>query len=297
MKLTHGEKIYRLVCILVCTLVALLCIYPLLYTIFLSFTSEQEWVDRSGMIFWFPLHPTFAGYIRILSSGGKVLQSLFISISKTVLVMLLGLFITAFTAYIFSIKNFPGKGPLLYLVLFTILFGGGLIPGYLTIQGLGLINSFWVYIIPGLFSGWNMLVFKQFFENIPKEVKESAEIDGVNSIGMFFRIILPMSKPVFAAIGLFAFVGSWNSWFDAWLYIDAEHSYLWPLQMFTKTAFDSSSTLSESGLDFLISQGSNVNSTSMRMALTIITLIPILIVYPFFQKYFTKGVYMGAVKE
>ena len=106
-----------------------------------------------------------------------------------------------------------------------------------------------------------------------------------------------MSKPVFAAIGLFAFVGSWNSWFDAWLYIDAEHSYLWPLQMLTKIAFDSSSTLSESKLDFLITQGTTVNSTSMRMALTIITLIPILIVYPFFQKYFTKGVYMGAVKE
>lgn len=297
MKLSRGEKIYRLVCILGCTLVALLCLYPLLYTVFLSFCSDQEWVDKGGMLLGFPSDPTFAGYIKIFASGSRIIKSIGISVAKTLLGTVLSLIITGLTAYVLSRRDLPGKKPFLYIVLFTILFGGGLIPGYLTVQSLGLINTFWVLVIPCLFSGWNMLVFKQFFENIPREVEESAEMDGVGPIGMFFYIILPMSKPVFAAIGLFTMVGLWNSWFDAWIYIDQAHNSLWPLQLFTRVAFDSSTALNESGLDFLISSGTEVNSTSMRMALTIVTMLPILIVYPFFQKHFAQGVYMGAVKE
>ena len=297
MKLSKGEKIYKAICFIVCTLIALLCVYPLLYTLFLSFCSEQEWVDRSGMLLWFPSHPTAYGYIKIFASGSRIIRALGISVLRTVLGTILSLIITSITAFVLSRKDLPGKKPFLYLVLFTILFSGGLIPGYLTIQGLGLVNNFWVLVIPGIFSSWNMLIFKQFFENIPYEIEESAEIDGISNLGMFFRIILPMSKPVFAAIGLFTVVGLWNSWFDAWIYLDTAHNYLWPLQLFTRVAFDSSAQLNESGLDFLISGSSSVNSTSMRMALTIVSMIPILAIYPFFQKYFSSGVYMGAVKS
>ena len=297
MKLSAGEKIYKIICVIVCTIVALLCLYPLLYTVFLSFCSDKEWVERGGMVLWLPYEPTTAGYVKIFASGSRIIKSIGISIAKTLLGTFLSLFVTGITAYVLSRRDLPGKKAYLYLVLFTILFGGGLIPTYLTIQGLGLINNFWVLVIPCIFSGWNMLVFKQFFENIPREIEESAEVDGVGPLGMFFRIILPMSKPVFAAIGLFTMVGLWNSWFDAWIYIDQAHNHLWPLQLFTRVAFDSSTALNDSGLDFLISTGTEVNSTSMRMALTIVTMLPILIVYPFFQKHFTAGVYMGAVKE
>jgi len=280
----------------VCLIFALLCIYPLLYIIFLSLTSEREYVAKSGLVLFFPKNPTLAGYGTVFGAGDLILRALWISVGRTFIGTLSSILVTSLTAYVLSRKNLPGKAPYMYLVLFTILFNGGLIPTYLTIQGLNLRNTFWVLVIPGLLSTWNVLIFKQFFEGIPKELEEAAMVDGVGPLALFFRVILPMSKPVFAAIGLFTMVGHWNSWFDASIYIDASYSRLWPLQLFTKNAFANQAELSQGALNFLVTQGSSVNTISMQMALTVITIVPIMLVYPFFQRYFMKGVYLGAVK-
>ncbi len=283
-------------CMAVCLLFALLCLYPLLYIVFLSLTSEQEYVAKGGMVLFFPSRPTLQGYGMVFGAGDLILKALWISVARTVLGTVASIAVTALTAFVLSRKNLPGKAPYMYLVLFTILFNGGLIPTYLTIQGLNLRNTFWVMVIPGLLSTWNVLIFKQFFEGIPKELEEAALVDGVGPLVLFFKIVLPMSKPVLAAIGLFTMVGHWNSWFDASIYIDASHSGLWPLQLFTKNAFANQSELSQGALNFMLNTGGKVNLISMQMALTVVTVIPIMLVYPFFQKYFTKGVYMGAVK-
>ena len=162
---------------------------------------------------------------------------------------------------------------------------------YLTITGLGLKNSFWVMILPGGLNCMQALVFKQFFEGIPREIEEAAQVDGINEFDLMVKIILPMSKPVFASIALFLMVGRWNAWFDALIYIDTDYSRLWPLQMWTMSVFNNLANLDPSE-----STDVNVMDTTARMALTIITMFPVLVTYPFFQKYFTKGVYMGAVK-
>ena len=296
MKISKSEKVYKGFCMGICIFVALLCLYPLLYTVFLSLCSQQEFVDRGGMILFLPSEPTIAAYVKIFGSTNFILQALGMSILRTVVGTVLGVLVNAVTAFVLSRKDLPGKNQYLMMLLFTNLFCGGLLPTYLTIESLGLKNTFWVLVIPVLMNAWNVLIFKQFFEGIPKELEEAAEVDGVNDIQLFYLIIIPMSMPVIAAISLFTMVGHWNSWFDASIYIDRTHKELWPLQQFTHVSFESQADLQQGGLDFLINGGGAVSSVSMQMALTVVTMFPILIIYPFFQKYFTKGVYMGAVK-
>ncbi len=292
------EKVWLTFCTAVCVFMALICLFPLLYVVNVSFYSKAEFIEKSGMTLWLPSSPTLAGYAMIIASIEVIAKAMLVSIGRTVIGTLLSMFITAITAYILTRKDLPGKNAYMGLILFTILFSGGLIPTYLTIDALGLRNTFWVYIIPTLFSGWNVLIFKQFFEGIPKELEEAAEVDGVGMVAMFIKIIVPMSKPVLASIGLFTMVGHWNSWFDVSIYIDAAHNDLYTLQYYTKTVIDSASNLTQNpgALEFFIQNGESVNTISMQMALTVVTFIPMLCVYPFFQKYFTKGVYLGAVK-
>ena len=296
MKLSGSEKVYRGICIGVCVFLALLCLYPLLYTIFLSLCTQQEYVDRGGLLLFMPSAPTVTAYVQIFSSTGFIAQALGISVARTVVGTLGSVLVCSVTAFVLTRKDLPGKNQYLMLLLFTILFSGGLIPTYMTIESLGLRNTFWVLVLPSLMNAWNVLIFKQFFEGIPKEMEEAAEVDGVSDLQMFYKIIIPMSKPVIAAISLFTMVAHWNSWFDASIYIDRTYKQLWPLQQFTRVSFQSPSDLQAGGLDFLINGGGAVSSVSMQMALTIVTMVPILVAYPFFQKYFTKGVYMGAVK-
>ncbi len=296
MIISASEKFYRNMCAILATIIAGICLYPLLYTIFVSFTSSEEWVSKGGIMWFFPVKPTLVAYQKILGSTTVIIRAVGISVFRTTFGTFLGLAINSIAAFVLSRKDLPGKKPLMLIILFTILFSGGLIPTYLTVQNLGLKNSIWALIVPGLFNGWNILIFKQFFENVPKDLEDSARIDGVSEVGLFFRIILPSSKAVFAAIGLFTMVGHWNSWFDASIYLDASHQNLWPLQLYTKINLQNTSGLNQGGLDFLINNNTSVNDITMQMALTIVTILPMLIIYPIFQKYFTKGVYLGAVK-
>ncbi len=289
------ERIYDVVVYTLCALVALLCLYPLIYTILVSFCAPQD--INASYFLPIPEKFTMQAYAQVFTSGDYILAAIGVSVFRTVVGTILSLIFCSMLAYAVSRNNLPGKGLVIKLILFCILFSGGMIPTYIVIEQLGLTDTIWVYIIPGIMNVWNVIVIKQFFEGLPKEIEEAATIDGANEWAIFIRVILPMSMPVMAAIGLFTMVGHWNSWFDAFLYVRNRND-LWPLQYYIQISFNNLNQLNAGNLDALegIMSIGKLDDMTMKMALTVVGCLPILLVYPFFQKYFTKGVYVGSVK-
>ncbi len=292
MKLRGTEKSYQIFLVFMVVFIALLSAYPILYVVSLSLTSELEWIEKGGFVLW-PANPTIQGYKMVISGTPVFLNSFVVSVLRTILGTSLNLGFALVTGYVLSRKELPGRRIMLFGVLFTILFSGGLIPTFLVVRDTRLLNTIWAMIIPQLLQGWFVLVFKQFFEQLPKELEESAVIDGTDEIRLMTRIIVPMSKPVMAALGLFMAVQHWNSWFDALVYIRSIS--LMPIQLILRNMFVSANF----GFDMEMSNADStmrISSISLRMAVTVIGTLPIMCVYPFLQKYFVKGVYMGAVK-
>lgn len=296
MERINTEKIYQAAVYLVVGLLVATCVFPLIYVLGLSLTSEAEFMRRGNLMI-IPYRPTLDGYRRVLFATNAYVKGLGISAARVVVGTVSTMICTMILGYMVSQKDLPGSKMLMGMVLITILYSGGTIPSYLTVSGLGLLNTFWAMILPGVVDSWAVLVFKQFFGNIPRDVLESAEIDGCSEQQKFIRIVLPMSKPVLASLGLFAAVGHWNSWFDAAIYLSSNHD-LYPLQLILRNL------LSNANLGAELAQGlvGNVEevlqtSTSLRMVVVVVGTLPILCVYPFLQKYFTSGVYTGAVKE
>ena len=292
---SKGDKAYQIVCIVLATMLMLCCLYPLLYCFFVSVCSEEEWTARDGLLLFLPSSPTFAAYFKIFGVGSYVLRSLGMALLRTIVGTMSSVLITAVVGYVLSRKDLPGKTAYTYLLLFVLFFSVGLIPTYVVIQQLNLLNSFWVMILPNLINAWNVLVFKQFFLAIPSEIEEAAQVDGTSEIQLFVQIILPMSTAVFASIGLFTMVFHWNAWFDVMIYISQQHSDLWTLQYYIMINFNNLAQIDSSVLPDW-SEGGEVSALSTRMALTIVGFLPMLCIYPFFQKYFNSGVYLGAVK-
>lgn len=287
-----GEKIFEAVCITLAALLALMCLYPLLYTLGVSLCSEAEWTSKNGLLILFPTRPTFIAYRKIFGVGSYVLKALGMSFLRTTVGTVTSVAVNALVGYVLSRRDFPGKNKYIYLLLFTIFFSGGLIPNYLVIKELHLLNNFWSMILPNIVSAWNILVFKQFFTGLPKEIEEAAIVDGTGEIKLFLKIVLPLSTPVVASIGLFTMVTHWNNWFDVMIYIDQAHSALWTLQYYIMINFNNLSQIDSS---VIIGTG-GVSQLTQRMALTIVGFLPILCIYPFFQKFFKDGVFLGAVK-
>ena len=287
-----GEKIFEAVCITLAALLALMCLYPLLYTLGVSLCSEAEWTSKNGLLILFPTRPTFIAYRKIFGVGSYVLKALGMSFLRTTVGTVTSVAVNALVGYVLSRRDFPGKNKYIYLLLFTIFFSGGLIPNYLVIKELHLLNNFWSMILPNIVSAWNILVFKQFFTGLPKEIEEAAIVDGTGEIKLFLKIVLPLSTPVVASIGLFTMVTHWNNWFDVMIYIDQAHSALWTLQYYIMINFNNLSQIDSS---VIIGTG-GVSQLTQRMALTIVGFLPILCIYPFFQKFFKDGVFLGSVK-
>ena len=295
-RLTAADKAYQTVIYVVIILIALMCVFPMLYVVLLSMTSEAEWIQRGNSML-VPYRPTLRGYIKVFNQSKTYMHSLGISGLRTAIGTGLTLTFSMYFGYVLSRREMPGNKLFMFLILITVLFHGGTIPTYLTVKSLGLVNTFWAMIVPGLVDSWGVLVFRQFFMNLPHEIEESAYIDGISEIGLMIRIIAPMSLPVVAAMGLFIAVGHWNAWFDALIYI--QDDMLKPLQLIihnmSLNADLTDYTMNKTNIDTL-SQQANVSTRSLRMCLTVMGTVPILIVYPFLQKYFVKGVYVGAVK-
>ncbi len=291
----RSETMYQWFSAIIILTLTLLSAIPLVYVISMSLINEQEWLSRGGFILW-PQNPTLMAYERLFQ-GTSVMQALGATVARTVLGTALVLLMTTIAAYVLSKRNLPGRKLMLFLILVTILIGGGLIPTYLVVRDLHLLNSIWALILPGLVDSWSVLVLKQFFENIPGELEESAVIDGAGEMALMSKIMIPMAAPAMAAIGLFIGVAHWNSWFDALLYLDEPK---WqPIQLLIRNMFSNS----EIGSQFnnlaqhkAYHPVNRVSAESLKMALVVIGTLPIMCVYPFLQKHFMKGMYLGAVK-
>ena len=285
-----AEKLFDVGVWLVLILTCFAVVVPLWYLVVISVTPSDVWSQTGGSFFISPAKITFEAYEQLLSSW-RLPKAFLVSVYITVFGTFLNLVATTTMAYPLAKKRFRWRTPLLLFVLFTILFSGGLIPRYLVVKDLGLINTYWALMLPNLISVFNLLVMKSFFQNIPDEVEDAARIDGASDWQVFWRIVLPLSKPILATVGLFYAVGHWNSFFDAILFIS--NTEMQPLQVVLRQI------LSAGSLSDYVPAGAEraVQPESLRMAAVVLTTIPILLVYPFLQRHFTSGVLLGSVKE
>jgi len=285
------EKAYQAVITAIILLVSVSSLLPLLYVLSTSLVGESEYIRKNGFVF-FPDHPTIEPYLQLFEKMNFV-NALGVSVAKTAAGTAILLILTTIAAYALSRKDIPGRKFMVIAVLVTILFNAGLIPNFLVVNVLNLKNTLWALILPVAIDSWNVLVMKQFFENIPREMEESALIDGAGEIQMMVYIMIPMCVPVLAAIGLFAAVAHWNAWFDAMIYISDFR--LQPLQLFIRNMFVSGNIAAQMGVT-VINPAQKVSNETMKMAIVVAGTLPILCIYPFLQKYFVKGMFLGAVK-
>jgi len=268
-----------------------------LYTVLLTSLSPQEAITRAGGLVIVPDGLTFAAYQEILS-GGVVTRSVVVSTGVTLLGTLFSLSVTVLAAYGLSRPTSFAHRPLLLLILLTFLFGPGLIPTYLLVQSLHLIDQFAALVLPGAISAFNLVVLRAFFMNgIPRELIDSAVIDGAGELSILIRIVLPLSKAVTAVIALFYGVGYWNAFFNAFLYLNSNDK--WPLQLVLRAyvlqgqPIPGVSAAAQSAKDSVTGV---VPTLSVKMAIITLAVLPVLFVYPFVQRHFIKGVIVGAVK-
>ncbi|HJF32616.1 MAG TPA: carbohydrate ABC transporter permease [Sporosarcina psychrophila] len=267
-------------------------LYPILNTLAVSFNDGLD--SLKGGIHLIPRKFTLDNYSSVLSKE-SLRQGAFITVSRTVIGTISQLYVTALLAYVLSRKEFIFKTPVTLLFIFTMYLNPGLIPGYLWMKKLGFINTFWVYVIPGMLSAFNMLVIRTYMNGLPDSLSESAQIDGAGYFKIFYKIILPLCKPVLATVALFIAVGHWNSWFDAMLY-NGFNERLTTLQ-YELMKLLSSVTNQGASVEDMKNSGGMVTPTSVRAATTIVTALPIVCLYPFLQKYFISGLTIGGVKE
>lgn len=270
---------------------ALLVIVPF-WSVFATSLANKATIDASagGMVLWPGHGMSLASYQAILS-GGVVTRALIISIGITAVGTLLSLAATAGLAYWLSRSRSFAAKPVLMLVLGAVLFSPGLIPSYLLVKQLNLLDSWWSLILPVLVNAFNVIVMRAFFQELPQELFESAAIDGASSLTILTRIVLPLSKAVLAVIGLFYAVGYWNAFFNALIYIQTSDK--WPMALILRTFVVNQQMI---GGDQVANTQGLPPQLSMEMAILVIAILPILIVYPFIQRHFAKGVMIGAVK-
>ncbi|AFH61198.1 carbohydrate ABC transporter permease [Paenibacillus caseinilyticus] len=272
-------------------LIGLLMLFPFYYVFVVSFTSPVEYL-RKGLVL-LPEQWTLTSY-RYLLSNNVFIKATGISAFLATAGTALSLLVTAGGAYALSRKRLQGRRTLLLLILMTTLFNPGLIPPYLLVRELHLINSIWALILPVLTSGWYVILMKGFFESIPDELEEAAKIDGASDIGIFWRIILPLSLPSLAAFGLFYAVAYWNTFFSAVLYINKPD--LRPLQIVLQQLLIDNSSSSSGEFANQLSGEIQIPTDTLKMAAIMISTGPILLVYPLLQKHFAKGVMVGSIK-
>lgn len=287
-----GSKIFDLSNILFLTLAAAVTIFPFFYVIGASFATDYEIAVRP--MFIIPQDVSVDAYTYIFSSN-TLLRSMRNSVFITATGTAINLFFTCTMAYALSKRRLRGRNIFLNIVIFSMFFSGGMIPGYIVIASwLGLKNSFLSVLLPGAISAYNMMIVKNFFQNIPQELEESAYMDGCNDLGALVRIVLPLSAPVLATFGLFYAVGHWNSYFSAMLYMTGAREK-WPLQVILRElivlAEATAGDLSNLSPDFV-----EPPSQSIKMAIIVVSTVPIICIYPFLQRYFVKGVMIGALK-
>lgn len=290
----RSEWIFQTVLAAIMIMFSVLMIYPFLNIFAKSLSTGSAMIGKT--VYILPVSPTLNNYWAIFNNS-LLIQSLLVSVARTVVGTMFHLVITGAAAYACSKKRLKGRYFLTVFFLIPMYFGGGLLPGYILITKLGLMNSFWVYIFPGMFSTFNFLVMMTYFRQLPESIEESARIDGANDFQIFTRIVIPVSTPIIATIALLVAVGHWNSWFDAVLYVNT--AKLQPVQAVLQQIIQGTqtTTLLRNAQYGTTSANTNTFTTqSITMATLCFTVFPILFVYPFLQKYFVKGIMIGGVK-
>lgn len=290
-----SDRIFDGLNYLVMAVVVIVTLYPFLNVLAISLNDSTDTV-RGGIYLW-PRSLSFANFKAVLTFDG-LLVGLKISILRTIVGTLVGIMSAALIAFTLSRRDFQGRKFVSVFLALTMYFSGGLIPVYILMRDLGLMNTFAVYILPGLVSAFNVFVIRSFMDSLPPELQESAKLDGANDFTIFWRIILPLCKPVLATIALFLAVGQWNSWFDTYLY-NGSSVHLTTLQFELMKVLQSTTagTNQDAHSQSMNQLMNTVSPESVKMAITIIVTVPIVAIYPFLQRYFVKGMTLGAVKS
>jgi putative aldouronate transport system permease protein len=284
---TWGNRVFDVVNTTLLSLIGIICVLPFIYVLAVSFTAPH--IVAEGGFILYPKEVSLAAY-RYIFSSNALIRSLGVSIYITVIGTLLNLVLTSLLAYPLSRKSFKGRSVMLLAVLFTMLFNGGLIPTYYVVKSLHLIDSLWALMIPTAISAFNLIILKNFFQQMPDGIEDSAKIDGCNDLGILFRIVIPLSLPAIATFGLFYAVDHWNKFFSAVMYINNNEK--WPVQVLLREiVINANSRVGDTNMDEM-----NIQPLTIKMAVIVFATLPIMAVYPFLQKHFAKGVMLGSVK-
>lgn len=292
-RLSVNDRIFGFVNALFLSLISLTTLVPVISVILMSLTPVTDLSRASSSIILIPSYLTLNNYIWLFRGSMRLVTAYGITISRTVLGTALCLLMTVMTAYPLSKRYLPGRSPLMMLFFFTMLFSGGMIPTYLVVNTIGLTDTFWALILPSALSMYNMILMRTYLQSIPEELDESARIDGASDIRILFGIILPISTPALASIGLFYAVMHWNSFIDAVMYIRPRE--LWPLQLLMREILQNNS-VAELSLGGLIEDPMRPSAMLIINVIIVVSALPIMCVYPFIQKYFVKGLMIGSIK-
>jgi putative aldouronate transport system permease protein len=294
-----GNYVFNIINFILLTLLVVVTLYPFWNTVALSFNDGLDSL-RGGIKFW-PRIFTWQNYKAVFATGA-IFNAFKVSVVRTILQTVLNVFLTCMLAYSLSRKEYVIRRPLTAILVVSMYVSAGLIPGYFLIRNLGLLNKFAVYIVPNLIDVFNFILVRTYINTLPDSFIESARIDGAGEFRIFLQIIMPLIVPTIAMIALFVAVGAWNSWFDTYLFASGKvnlHSLQYVLMEFLQSSQNQSHSAADAGALAIAGANSSsmVTPVSIRAAITVVATVPILIVYPFMQKYFIVGITVGGVKE
>lgn len=289
-KIVPSDVIIDVLKVLFLIFAVIICVYPF-WNIFIVSINDATDAMRGGL-YLLPRKLSLASYANILGRG-TFQHSILVTVARTLIGTPLAVLVTSALAYVMTRKDLVARKPLNLLFIFTMYFGGGMVPYYMVLKNLGLLDNFLVYILPGLLSVYNMILVRNYIEGMPEALFEAARIDGANDLTIFFRIVIPLAKPIIMTIALFVAISQWNSWFDAYLYTNSQS--LKTMQSILVEILNQYQT-SDAGASAANQLSQSITPDSIRMAATMVTTIPIIMVYPFIQKYFVKGIMLGSVK-
>lgn len=291
-KETTGDRIFTIVNYAILGSLLTIVLYPLIYIVSASFSDARA--VTAGRVWLWPVEPTLMGYAAIFKHkllGTGFANSLFYTSVSTSI----GIILTILAAYPLSRSDLPGRLTITFIFFFTILFNGGLIPGYLVVRDLGLLNTRWALLIPGAMSVWNILIARTYFQTtIPRELHEAAQLDGCDEFTHLRKIVLPLSGPIIAVLALFYAIGHWNSFFNALIYLRSQQ--LWPLQLVLREILVRNAINQNMMMDVQNLELRQHLSELLKYSLMVVATVPLMVVYPFAQKHFVRGIMLGSIK-
>ena len=290
-KRSTGDKVFDIVNYTFLIFLTLIVLYPLVYVLSASFSSP--YAVTSGQVWLFPKDVSLVGYETVFKDP-NIVSGFFYAVYRTVLGTLIGVVMTMMAAYPLSVRDFAGRGVFMKLLAFTMMFGGGLIPSFLNINELGLYGTYWALVIPGAVGVYNVIVTRTFIQStIPYDLYESASLDGCSDLGYFLKVVIPLSKPILAVLTMYVAVGHWNDYFNAMIYLKSDN---YPLQVVLRNIILMNQIDPENMADVDTMMKMQGLAELLKYSLIVISSVPMLLLYPFIQKHFVKGVMIGAIK-